>query len=226
MDPQNAVTVHFNLAGSVQRGMAEAILADESWAGVVRESASGVRVVPFGRVDEAHRAILEQRLHMTPDLLGRRLRELMTGPGNNNVVIIDTPPGPSAYLQQSLTAAELALVVSLADAGSYMTLPIILGLVQTYGAGNSLEYRLILNQVDRALQLGKDVSKVMQSSFGDRVIGLIHQDQTVAESLAFQQSVLDYAPYSQASADFIQCAERVMAMLSADRPDGLRRAHQ
>jgi cellulose synthase operon protein YhjQ len=215
MDPQNAMVTHFNLAAYAQHGIADAVFSKASWKGFAHESPSGVHVIPFGLVDEEHRIALEQRLHDSPDLLGQRLREV-TGSAENAVVIVDTPPGPSAYLQQALMAADLAVVVSLADAGSYSTIPIILNLIETYGRENTLEYGLILNQVDRAYLLHKDVSTFVLAKFGDLVIGVIHQDQAVAESLAFQQSVLDYSPHAMASLEFIQCAERVGAMLSSD----------
>lgn len=214
LDPQNAVALHLGLDTAARLGVSDALLGEVELQNVVVKSPSGVRMIPFGNeIDEMRRHALEQKLHEEPGVLGRYLQTL--GLPEDTIVIIDTPPGPSAYLRQALTLADIAVVVSLADAGSFATLPMMLGLIQTYCGGRAsfVAYGLILNQVDRSKQLSKDVATVVEGSFGGRVIGLIHQDQSVAESLAFQESVLAYAPYAQASVEFAQCAERIAATL-------------
>ena len=69
-------------------------------------------------------------------------------------VFIDTPPGPSAYMQQALTAAQVVVVVNLPDAASYAALALMQRLVHTYCTprpdfAGTLH---VLNQADGARQ--------------------------------------------------------------------------
>ncbi len=215
LDPHNAVASHLQRGGIQARpGVADAILYGTPWRDTVAESTAGVKMIPFGGFNELHRHTLEQRLHEDRALLAQALLELDLPA--DSMVIVDTPPGPSAYLRQALGAADAALVVSLADAGLHATLPMIRHLIQVYCGERryAVAQGLVINQVDCARQLDRDVAKVIQSAFGGRVVGVIHQDQAVAESLAFHQCVQGYAPYAQASLEFVQCAQAVETMLA------------
>lgn len=213
LDPQNAVAFHLNLGERGHYGVANALLDGRSLSDVCVRGPSGLVVAPFGHISEAQRTSLESRFQADHRLLARHLQALNLP--DDAVVILDTPPGPSAYLSEALTAANFVIVVSLADAGSYATLPITTQLIHTYCDDREgyIDFGLILNQVDRSKQLNKDVARVMQSSFDGHVIGVIHQDQSVAESLGFQKSVLEYAPCAQASVEIERCAERLAKVL-------------
>ena len=65
----------------------------------------------------------------------------------------------------------------------------------------------VLNQANGALQLSKDITRVMQDSLGDRLIGVIHEDQAVREALAYDQTVLEYDTHGQAADDLRKCAQ-------------------
>ena len=94
-------------------------------------------------------------------------------------------------------------------------------LVQTYSAPNPafLGHLYLVNQVDSSRQLAKDVTQVLLAHLGDRVVGLIHQDQSVTEALACNQSVLEYDTNSQGTLDFAQLARWVIDRLAqAEQP--------
>lgn len=220
LDPQNALCHHLGievapgrdaLSGGIALGQdGEAALLD-GW----QTTPLGVCILPYGSVDEAQRRAFERQLEDEPDWLARRLSEMQLAEGS--VVVLDTPPGPSVYLQQALAVANLALVVSLPDAASYTTLPKIDSLISTY-AGNRPEFlgaAYVINQVERSRRLSQDITQIMQSILGDRVIGLIHRDPSIAEALAYTRSVLDCDPGSQGCHDLQACSQAVLAKLAA-----------
>jgi cellulose synthase (UDP-forming) len=62
------------------------------------------------------------------------------------------------------------------------------------------------------------VASVIRASFGERVIGVIHQDQSVGDALANDLSVLDYESGSQAANDFRACADKLASACPPERP--------
>jgi cellulose synthase operon protein YhjQ len=220
LDPQNALRNHLGLTfepGAEEQlaGIAQLSEAEEDLRERCQLSPAGVSVLPFGSVDEARRRAFERQLDSEPDWLAQRLAELQLSDGA--VVILDTPPGPSVYLQQALTVANLALVVTLSDAASYATLPMIDNLIQTYTAERSefMGAFYAINQVDSSRQLNKDVTLIMRNILGKRLIGLIHRDQSIAEALAYNRSVLDYDPSGRGCHDIQAVSVAVLEKLSS-----------
>jgi cellulose synthase operon protein YhjQ len=213
LDPQNALRFHFGLNPQDISGISRATLAGQPWAEVGFRSASGVLVLPFGSVNEADRDAFEDHLDANPRWLRDQLGTM--GLDEDDIVVLDTPPGPSVYMRQALSTASVVVIVTLPDAASYATLPMMEGLVQTYCTRRPdfSSYSYVINQVDNSRQLAKDVVQVMNAKFGDRVIGLIHQDPSVSEALAYDKSVLDYDDRCQATKDFVECADRLAGLL-------------
>lgn len=206
LDPQNALRYHFGIPPETLDGMSRATLSGVDLRTACHELPSHVVVLPYGLVNETDRQAFEDQLAGDPHWLQRRLEALELA--DDAIVILDTPPGPSVYLRQALTAANIALVVTLADAASYATLPMIEGLIDTYCVGRPgfLEYAFAINQVNRMRQLAKDVILTMQGSLGHRVVSLLHQDQSVSEALAYNKTVIEYDPHCQGTSDFIHTA--------------------
>lgn len=210
MDPQNALGLHFGADPRSLAGVSRASLAGEDWGSVCVQSPSGVHVLPYGVVNESDRVAFERHLDAHPNWLGQQLQGLELP--EDAVVLIDTPPGPSVYMQQALSAAQVVVVVSLPDAASYAALALMQRLVHTYCTPRPdfSETLYVLNQVDGARQLSKDITRVMQDNLGERLVGVVHEDQAVREALAYDQSVLEYDPQGQAADDLRKCA-RVLA---------------
>jgi len=210
MDPQNALGLHFGADPRSLAGVSRASLAGEDWGSVCVQSPSGVHVLPYGVVNESDRVAFERHLDAHPNWLVQQLQGLALP--EDAVVLIDTPPGPSVYMQQALSAAQVVVVVSLPDAASYAALALMQRLVHTYCTPRPdfSETLYVLNQVDGARQLSKDITRVMQDNLGERLVGVVHEDQAVREALAYDQSVLEYDPQGQAADDLRKCA-RVLA---------------
>ncbi len=219
LDPQNALRFHLGLDIQDIRGSSRATLEGSDLRTACIAGNQGVVVLPYGAVNEDDRHDFEALLDREPDWLSRGLRDL--GLADGTLVVLDTPPGPSVYMKQALRAADLVLIASLPDAASYATMPIMEGLIETYCEGRPgfIESAYVINQVNRSRQLAKDVTQVLLAHLGDRVVGLIHQDQSVTEALACNQSVLEYDTNSQGTLDFAQLARWVIDRLAqAEQP--------
>ena len=215
LDPQNALRLHFGMPPHEVSGHARATLAGEAWQQSMYRGRSRVVLMPFGSLNEADRSAFEAHLITHPGWLRTQLGTL--GLGRDDVVVIDTPPGPSPYMRQALSCAQLCVMVSLPDAASYATMPLMEDLIRTYceGRPDYLGHVLVINQVDVSRQLGKDVVQVLRAQLGERVLGVIHQDQAVAEALAYDRSVLEYNPHSQATHDLQRCAAWLRRAMAA-----------
>ncbi|WAC43544.1 cellulose biosynthesis protein BcsQ [Pseudomonas sp. SL4(2022)] len=218
LDPQSALSNHLGVAIDPMQVAAEGLahcVADVQMRDFCQPTPSGVFVLPYGIVDEDQRRAFERQLEDEPDWLAQQLSELQLADGS--VVVLDTPPGPSVYLQQALSVANVAVVVSLADAASYATLPMIDRLLATYTAEREDFYgaTYVINQVDQSRKLSKDITQIMRGILGSRVAGIIHRDQSIAEALAYSQSVLDYDPSGQGCHDLQAIALNVLAKLFA-----------
>ncbi len=209
LDPQDALHQHFQLE-SISCGLA----ATESAAAM--ESTSGVAVLPYGVVDETRRQAFEAELAQDPEWLAHRLQALNLEEGA--LVVLDTPPGPSVYLQQALSVANLALVVSLADAASYTALPKIEALIQTYAAEreNFAGTGYLINQVDNSRQLNRDICRILHDLLGAQLLGIVHSDPLIAEALAYNRHVLEFDPHGHGCRDILGCASALVTRLASD----------
>ncbi|WER47319.1 cellulose biosynthesis protein BcsQ [Cupriavidus sp. WKF15] len=205
LDPQNMLRLHFGMPVQDVTGHARATLAGESWITSIWARRRAL-VMPFGGLNDADLAVFEQHLATHPNWLKRQLDQL--GLSENDIVIIDTPPGPSCYMRQALSCAHVCLVMTLADPASYAALPLMENLIRTYceRRPDYLGQALVINQVDMARQLSKDVVQVLRDQLGEGAIGVIHEDQAVPEALANDRTIVDHSPRSQAGEDIRRCA--------------------
>lgn len=210
LDPQNALRLHFGVLPDVQTGLADFDGNSQNLRASCIELPSRVVVLPYGEVSEQQRENFEAVLSADPDWLTRKLNELQLA--EDAMVVIDTPPGPSVYLRQALSAAHLVIVVTLADAASFATIPMIESLVANYGGQQAgyLGHVYAINQVNRTRQLTKDVILTMQGMLGDRVMAMLHQDTSVGEALAYHKTVIEYDPHCQGTSDFMHVAQWVV----------------
>lgn len=213
LDPQNALRLHLGADPADINGIARASLAGTPWRDACVLGSSGVHLLPFGLINESDRQALELSLATDPQWLPRNLASLDLA--DEALVLIDTPPGPSAYLRQVLSMADLVVAVTLADAASYATLPMLEGLILNYCAGRSsyAGHAYIINQVDGARRLAKDAAQVTRDALGERVIGVVHQDQAVGEALAHGRTAVEHDPHSQGRLDLLACAQWLMQQL-------------
>jgi len=216
LDPQNALHHHFQVQPGQERDAACGISqADQDWPAIGIPSSAGVFVLPYGSVSEDRRRAFESQLDDEPLWLAHQLSDLQLADGA--VVIIDTPPGPSLYLQQALAVANVALIVSLSDAASYTALPLIENLIKTYTAERTdfLGMTYLINQLDSSRQLSKDITQIMLGQLGQQVVGVVHRDQSISEALAYNRDVMEYDPNGRGCLDVVNCAKTILDRLAA-----------
>jgi cellulose synthase operon protein YhjQ len=206
LDPQDALHWHLGFQAIQSRGVCEQSLMDEDWRNIALVNKVGVSCLPYGNVSEPNREAFESLLAQQPNWIGSQLHRAALS--QNSVVLIDTPPGPSVYLKQVFECADLILVILLADAGSYATIPSMeTWMAEVTSGQQSRQVFYVLNQVDRSEPLNRDTAAFLHQQLKTRMCPVeIHNDEAVGEALAFQQTVLDYEPHGQASIDLSRLA--------------------
>lgn len=215
LDPQNSLLLHLGLPGSHVDGMVSQALEGRAWQDGLCLSPSGVLCLPYGRVSAAGVAEFERQLGDAPEHLLTTMRAVCAHEPDA-IVLIDTPPGPSPYLKAAFVCADLAVLILLADGGSYATIPAMETWLQQWSLHHpELRTGYVLNQTDPMAPLSRDVAEVLRQRLGQRLVPVgIHRDEAVGEALAVQQSVIDYDPHCQAAHDFRQLASWLLRHLS------------
>ncbi|MFZ4478516.1 MAG: cellulose biosynthesis protein BcsQ [Rhodoferax sp.] len=214
LDPQNALHWHFGIEDSQSPGLCVAALHGTDWSSLGLATEFDVVCLPYGMASESDREAFESLLAAKPGWIGEQIRN--TGLDEDGVVLIDTPPGSTVYLKQVFSCADLIVIVLLADAGSYATIPAMETWLDEMSALNPrLRSVYVLNQIDRSESINRDVADLLRQNLGARLVPIgIHCDEAVGEALAFQQPVLAYDPHGQASHDLAQLATWMIATLN------------
>ena len=214
LDPQNSLHLHFGLGTALKEGVCRQSLSAGNWNEVAFATKFGVACLPNGEATEPEREAFEVLLTQEKDWVGEQLAR--AGFDGEHVVLIDTPPGPSVYLHQAFACADVAVIVLLADAGSYATIPAMESWIDEISAQrDSLVSVYVLNQIDTTVSLNRDVSEVLRQQLGTRLARVgIHRDEAVSEALAFQQPVLSYEPHSQATHDIERLADWLLESIN------------
>ncbi len=193
LDPQNALRLHLGLPLSDEDG----VFSDPQrpWREVARDTPSGVRLLPHGTLDPRKVIRLQAELLDAPERIAAPVRELLRDPAH--VVLVDCPPGPSAGLSALVPAADLLLVVLLADAGSAALLPqVASGRILGHGTLSSrlsAKLAVVVNQVQLDSPLSKAVLDGAARALGPRLVGAVARDEALAEALADKRLLLDPA---------------------------------
>lgn len=218
LDPQNAMQWH--LGGLDQndcKGISALTGSRTRLAGVMHSSPYQVNFVPFGHGGEAQRLRFENALERQDDWLYNKL--LSANLPDNTVVLLDTPPGPSVYLKQAIRAADYLLVVLLADAASYSTVPEMEELITAYGSRPSGQVgsAYIINQTAER-QLAQDVLTLIADRLGARMVPYVVQENPeVEEALAHERPLLSYRPENPAAQTIRSIADWIAHRLPPSR---------
>jgi cellulose biosynthesis protein BcsQ len=135
------------------------------------------------------------------------------------LAVVDAGPWPSPLLDQALALADLVLVVLLADAASFATLPALRSLLRSRRGHRSgdLGARVLVNCAD-STRLGRDVRALLSAQPELALLEhAIHRDTSVPEALALQRPIIVASPTSQAAEDFERVALWTLDELDAGR---------
>lgn len=209
LDPQNALAWHFGIDASDTAGICRRAFDPSGGLGMITGK-GGLRCVPYGAATEQERQAFEALLHEEPGWMAAQLERSCLSEGS--VVLIDTPPGHSVYLRQVFDCADIIIPVLLADPASYATVSEMETSLQALSARRpGVQSVYLVNEVDEAQPLHRDVVEVLRNELGARLAPVqVHFDEAVSEALAFQQPVLEYDPHGQASHEMDRLASFII----------------
>ncbi|MBM6447934.1 MULTISPECIES: cellulose biosynthesis protein BcsQ [Pseudomonas] len=213
LDPQNALQHHLGAAPDVA-GMGYASLKGENWKSLLLAGSAGSLLLPYGSVTEGERRTLERYLENDRYWLARQLASMDLS--ENDVVVLDTPPGRTAYLTQALMVADQVLVVVTADAACFVTLDQMEHLLAERAAlGQAPLCNYVINQFDGSRLFCSDMHEVLKRRLGSRLLGVVTLDHAIGEALAYGQNPLLTAESSQACHDMLMLSDRLKAQLKS-----------
>lgn len=183
LDPQNVLQFHAGVSPEVA-GMQNAGLAGEDWDALLIDGVGGTHVLPYGVMSKSERRTLTQCMEDDNNWLTGKLASMQLTA--NDVVILDTPPGHTPYLEQVLEVADQVVVVMTPDAGSFMVLDQTERLFEAneeHPARAVCSY--VINQFDASRTFSKDMLEIMKRRLGKQLIGIVPLDYVISEGLAF-----------------------------------------
>jgi len=209
-NPQDALKLHFGLDAYDRRGFAAQMLAGDAWDDAVFDAEPGVAVMPFGRVPAALSGSVSGLL---ADDVGRVIAHL-TAAAKSRMVIVDAPSLPSPAARRLAAAADIVLVATPTDAGSYAALS--MADAETFLADDGILPRTIVvaNQFDEGARLQRSVLALLSKTFGDKLAATIERDESVDEALASRRTVLLHDQTSKAARSLVALAIQVDRLCS------------
>ena len=212
LDPQNALSSHLGITRQVP-GLIQLKEQGANWGAHRLPGFSDSECLPFGTGEMNDRRLLRQLMLEDSDWLNQHLASMDLS--ENDTVILDTPSGATVYSQQALDAADLVLVMTVADAASYLALDTMTQWLETTRR-RAQRHRYVLNQRDDSRSFSRDMGVLFVRRLGADLIGTIRLDHQFNESLAYGRDLLQYAPESIGCQDILSLSGAVRALLFAD----------
>jgi cellulose synthase operon protein YhjQ len=209
-NPQDSLKLHFGLDAFEGRGFAAQMLTGEAWEDCKFDVEPGIGVMPFGRVSAALTGSVAGLLATDSE----RVVDHLTGLARNRMVIVDAPSLPSESTRRLTKAADVVVIATPTDAGSYAALS--LADAETFLAKDGILGKTIIvaNQFDAGARLQRGVLALLNRTFGDKLAATIERDETVDEALASRRTVLVHDQSSKAARSLVALAIRVDRLCS------------
>lgn len=211
LDPQNALQYHLGIEPGVT-GLGSASEVDTLWSDRLQQGFAGAQLLPHGVLSDEEHDALQSAMALDRHWLARQLDRM--GLGENDVVILDTPTGRSAYLEQALDVADQVIVVTTADAASFIALDQmdrLLGAAGVRPAPPVCSY--VVNQFDADREFSRDMLEVLKRRLGAQLLAVIAMDNTLGEALAYGRNPLTSPGSSTACQDMLLLGEQLKARL-------------
>jgi cellulose synthase operon protein YhjQ len=218
-DTQNALRLHFGIPIADSRGFVVQSGTLSDWSQFILKVGTNLFLLPCGEVNERERLQFEHNLMNEPMFIQRGLSSVLKIP--DMVVIADVPPGRNAALKAMETAADMRVVVLLADTASLSLLPRIeQHKFMSKPDNHSFGEYYVVNQSDMRRTLSRDVTHFFEQRLQDKLLGTIHRDECVPEANASQRAIMDISPVSAAAFDIDQIGKKVAFILGLNVGDG------
>lgn len=213
LDPQNALYYHLGVESGVS-GLGNPGLPDSPWNALLLSGFCESQVLPYGVLSADERSTLEHELSQDRFWLARQLDCMALS--ENDVVIIDTPSGRSVYLEQALEVADQVIVVTCADAASFITLD---QMDRLLGAADTrltpLVCHYVVNQFDASREFSLDMLEVLKRRLGEQLQAVIALDNAYGEALAYGHNSLAMPDSSVVRKDVLLLCEQLKARFDA-----------
>ncbi|ONH54586.1 cellulose synthase operon protein YhjQ [Pseudomonas cedrina subsp. cedrina] len=216
LDPQNALRHHLCLGLDIP-GIGATSLLNGSWEGLPERGFAGCRLVAFGDTDHEQQKSLNRWLGQDTEWLGKRLASLKLN--GQDTVIIDVPPGNTAYLSQAMSVADTVLVVVQPDVASFGALAQMDNMLAPYLQREKPPQRFyVINQLDAAHRFSLDMAEVFKTRLGHALLGLVHRDPAFSEAQAYGHDPLDPTVNSIGSQDVHALCRTLLERIDSDLP--------
>lgn len=183
LDPQDCLRHHLDASPDVA-GLAPGSLRGESWNELLLTGSGNTQVLPYGALIAGERSTLEQYLDHDPHWLARQIERMQLTA--RDVLVLDVASGPSRYLDQALNVASHVLVVLDTEAAGYLTLDAMeRALEPLAGRRQPPACHYVANRFDVSRAFSSDMYEVLRRRLGERLVGRVRLDQTIAEALAY-----------------------------------------
>jgi cellulose synthase operon protein YhjQ len=191
-DPANNMEFQLGFPESSPRGLAQVLLQGDSLDSALKKTGTGFRLLPFGHTTVAQQVGIDQLLMEQPNRLIELLKQDQFT--NDCVVIVDLPRWPSPWCHAMMALSDLNLVTLIPDSGAILGIDRLLpNLLESRGASY-----FIMNRFDSSKVLHLDLWTLCKMKLSHRLLPFyLHEDQSLAESIAAGTPLADYAPRSQ-----------------------------
>jgi cellulose synthase operon protein YhjQ len=221
LDVQNSLRLHVGIPLADDRGFAPCLVYGRSIRDGILPAGNNLLVMPFGQITPV-------QLHAVSDHFARNgnwLKDtLVPFIHRDFVIVIDTPPGPSVYLEQTRPLSTLDVVIMQADATSVSLLPTVesQAFLGRPPPESGRQVRYVFNLVDMRRKLTRDLVALLRRRLGTAMLGVVNYDDSFGDAVAHQQLVIDRAPTSKAAADVRALAAAVRSLLPVRAETGVR----
>jgi cellulose synthase operon protein YhjQ len=211
-DVQNSLRLHLGVQLGDERGWAQCLVNGRSIREAVISGGGNLLVMPFGQVTSRELHAVSDHFVRNANWLGDTVAPFVE---RGFVVVLDTPPGPSVYLDQTRPVSTLDVVVLQADATSVSLLPTVeaQNFLGRPPDGNPRLVRYVFNLVDLRRRLTRDVVALLRRRLGRTMLGIVNYDDSFGDAVAHQQLVIDRAPMSKATSDVRGLAAAIRELL-------------
>ncbi|MFS2160421.1 cellulose biosynthesis protein BcsQ [Pseudomonas sp. Pseusp122] len=183
LDPQNALQYHLGVTSGVD-GVSNATLTDMSFGSLLLSGQGGTLFLPYGEISESGRRRVERTIESNHYWLASHLARMDLT--DRDVVVLDTPPGRTLYMEQALQVADEILVVTTADTASFMALEQMNLLLEgSVGGLNQPRAHYVINLFDASRPLSLDVCELLKRRYGTDLLGVVSLDHSISEDLAY-----------------------------------------
>ena len=141
--------------------------------------------------------------------------------GSYDYIIIDTPPHLGALILNALTASDYVLIPAQADIYNMQGISQLyetIGTVKQFCNPSLKVLGIVLTRYNARTKIAQDIRGTLEGTaarIGTRLFAsAIRESTTVKEAQAAQQPLLDYAPKSKVSEDYVKLFNEIGAIIN------------